>query len=259
MPKHGKKCRSRNIQSNKSLRFKEKIRRKSSVRTKFSKNYSNDDTVLIEKNTTVPDNRHWTNEMEAISHRTMCQANGYVWIYDNMVSSAKQWDNNLNIASGMLGSIIGTAGIISVETDTGTPLWARILQIIVGFLITLVSVLTATWRLGETQSNGILTQASYATLAKDIMWQLALPQYDRQDARKYVKIKLGEIEQLKVSAPIISIASRNAYNNKFKNNPIYDDSFDQFTTHHDVQFTTPRNVQFTTPRDVQVAVNETSI
>ena len=165
--------------------------------------------------------RHWTPEMEAIARRTMRQANGYAWMYENMATSAKHWGDGLNIASGVLGGIVGTAGIISVATESSTPLWARILQIILGFLVTLVSVLTATWRLSETQMNDVLTQVSYATLGKDLMWQLAQPRKDRQDAREYVRAKLGEVEQLKVSAPTISTRTRHAYNNKFKNNPIY--------------------------------------
>jgi hypothetical protein len=159
--------------------------------------------------------------MEAIARRTMRQANGYAWMYEHMAVSAKYWDDAINIASGVLGGIVGTAGIVSITTDSASPLWARILQIIVGFLVSILSVLTATWRLGETQMNDVLTQVSYATLTKDLMWQLAQPRKDRQDAREYIRAKLGEIEQLKVSAPIISLRVRHAYNSKFKNNPIY--------------------------------------
>jgi F0F1-type ATP synthase assembly protein I len=159
--------------------------------------------------------------MEAIARRTMRQANGYAWMYENMATSAKRWGDDLNIASGVLGGIVGTSGIVSIATDSSTPLWARIVQVVLGFLVTIVTVLTATWRLSETQRNDVFTQVSYATLAKSLMWQLAQPRKDRQDAREYVRAKLGEIEQLKISAPTIDTRTRHAYNSKFKNNPIF--------------------------------------
>jgi hypothetical protein len=159
--------------------------------------------------------------MEAIARRTMRQANGYAWMYENMAFSAKRWSDLLNIASGVLGGIVGTSGVVSIVTDSSAPLWARIVQVVLGFLVSVVAALTATWRLSETQMDDVLTQVSYATLAKDLMWQLAQPRKDRQDAREYVRTKLGEIEQLKVSAPTIDTRTRHAYNSKFKNNPIF--------------------------------------
>lgn len=36
-----------------------------------------------------------------------------------------------------------------------------------------------------------------------------------------MRAKLGEVEQLKISAPTIDTRTRHAYNSKFKNNPIF--------------------------------------
>ena len=160
--------------------------------------------------------------MEAVARRTMRQASGYAWMYEHMAASASRWEGILNIASGALGCVVGTAGLVSILSDTSTPLlWARILECVVGYMVSFISVLNSTWRLGDAQMNDILTQVSYATMSRDLMYQLALPRKDRQDAREYVKAKLGEIEQLKVSAPIIDGCARSAYNAKYKNNPIF--------------------------------------
>jgi hypothetical protein len=171
---------------------------------------------------TAEDHRHWSPEMEAVARRTMRQASGYAWMYEYMAASASRWEGRLNIASGALGCVVGTAGLVSILSDTSTPpLWARILECVVGYMVSFISVLNSTWRLGDAQMNDILTQVSYATMSRDLMYQLALPRKDRQDAREYVKAKLGEIEQLKVSAPIIDGGARSAYNAKYKNNPIF--------------------------------------
>lgn len=151
----------------------------------------------------------------------MRQASGYAWMYEHMAMSASRWRGALNIASGALGCVVGTAGVVTIMSDTSTPMWVRVLHVVVGYMVSLVSVLNVTWQLGDAQMNDILTQVNYATLSRDLMYQLALPRKDRQDAREYVKSKLGEIEQLKVSAPIITGASRSAYNTKYKNNPIF--------------------------------------
>ena len=162
-------------------------------------------------------NRYWYPEMENIALRIMQQANNYAWMYSYMAANAKYLGDLLNITSGILGGIVGTAGVVTLFLDTTTPLWARLIQIIIGFLVTIVSVLTSTWRLTEMQMNDNLTQVSYSILSKEIMWQLAQPRKDRHDAREYIKSKLGEIEQLKVSAPIIDKNARKAFLKKFKN------------------------------------------
>jgi uncharacterized membrane protein YeaQ/YmgE (transglycosylase-associated protein family) len=172
--------------------------------------------------------RHWTAEMEALARRTMRQAAGYAWMYEHMAANAKRWGDALNILSGVLGALIGTAGLVSIFTDTSTPLWSRIVAAILGFLISLVSALNATWKPSEAQTSSVQTQVGYATMQRDLMYQLAQPRQDRADAQEYMQRTLGNIEQLKVSAPIISTFVRAAYNRKFKNNPIYspEDSWD---------------------------------
>jgi len=142
-------------------------------------------------------------------------------MYERMATSAKRWSDGLNILAGLLGAVVGTTGVVAIAADTSSPLWQRIVSVVLGFLTSAVATLSSTWRLDETQMNDVLTQVSYASLGRDLMFQLAQSRRDRPDAQEYMKAKLGEIEQLRVSAPVIDAAVRGAYNRKFRNNPIY--------------------------------------
>ena len=47
----------------------------------------------------------------------MRQANGYAWMYERMAETAKRWGDALNIASGVLGGVVGTAGVVAIAAD----------------------------------------------------------------------------------------------------------------------------------------------
>jgi hypothetical protein len=160
--------------------------------------------------------------MEALARRTMRQASGYAWMYEHTASDTKRWSDAMSIISGTLGGVVGTAGVVDLLTSpSSTPTWSHVIQVVVGFLIGFIAVLNATWRLNDAYTGDILSQVSYAMISQDLMCQLTLPRRDRQDAREYLGRKTGEIEQLKLSAPPIGRGARRAYNEKFRNNPIY--------------------------------------
>lgn len=160
--------------------------------------------------------------MEAIARRAMRKADGYAYMYEHMASAAKTVDDWLRIVGGILGSVVGTAGMVSWFTVGGsTPTWAAILASVVGFMITILAVFSGVWQPRETQAAAVLNQVSYAAVSRDIMCQLAQPRRDRPDAREYVRAKLAEIERLKLSAPPVSSGARASYERKFRDNPIY--------------------------------------
>jgi hypothetical protein len=166
--------------------------------------------------------RHWTEEMEAIARRAMRTADGYAYMYEHMAAAAKTADDRLRIVGGILGSVVGTSGVVSWFTVGGSmPPWAAILASVVGFAITILAVFSGVWQLTVTQTVAVLNQVSYAAVSRDIMCQLAQPRRVRPDAREYVRAKLGEIERLKLSAPAVSSGARKSYERKFRDNPIY--------------------------------------
>lgn len=174
---------------------------------------------------------HWSSQLEAIARHAMRQASGYAWMYEHMATTAKRWGDTLNIISGALGGIVGTAGLVSVSTGDGI-VWTHVIELVCGYIVGLIAVLNGTWRLSESQNNNTLTQVSYATKAREIMYQLAISRSERQDAHEFITAILDDIEQLKVSAPIIDARARAAYTRKFKDNPIFtaEDQWDTIMT-----------------------------
>ena len=147
---------------------------------------------------------HWTTELEAIARDAEMRAGAFAWAYEQSARGAKRWGDVLNILSGGMGGIIGTSGLVSIFTADSSPHWSRVLEVVVGYLIGLIAIFGATWRLGEAQMNTTLAQVGYAAVARDIMYNLALPRCDRPAAGEYLQAKLLEIEQMRISAPLIS-------------------------------------------------------
>jgi hypothetical protein len=132
-------------------------------------------------------------------------------MYEFMAVSAERWGGVLNAASGIFGGVVGTAGVVSILAGDDPPFWSRVLQASVGLCVTCVSVLAGTWRLNEARAECVHAQVKFASLAKDIMCQLAQPRHDRRDAPRFIRERLDELEQLRLEAPLISAAARRAY------------------------------------------------
>jgi hypothetical protein len=161
--------------------------------------------------------------MEELAERGIRNATGFAWMHEASAAEAKLWGDSINIASGVLGGIVGTSGITSLASDGAAPEWVNIITAFTGFLLTVLSVFAATWRPGEVQMSSVLTQVSYKSLANDLKCELSIAREDRHDAREFVLGKLEEIEQVTVSAPVLSARIRAMHHAKFKHNPLYDD------------------------------------
>jgi hypothetical protein len=161
-------------------------------------------------------NKNWTREMDLLAYKTKKQAEGYAWIYRNMASSEKKWGDYINICSGFLGGVVGTSGIAGIIMNNDTPLWIRVLQVVLGFLVSLLSALSNTWRLNETQINDILTFVEYNKIATEITWQLAHPKKDRQEAHDFIRAKMKEMNDALGSSSVINERIKNKYIKNFK-------------------------------------------
>lgn len=161
-------------------------------------------------------NKNWTREMDLLAYKTKKQAEGYAWIYRNMASSEKKWSDYINICSGFLGGIVGTSGIAGIIMNNDTPLWIRVLQVVLGFLVSLLSVVSNTWRLNETQINDILTFVEYNKIATEITWQLAHPKKDRQEAHEFIRSKMKEMNDALGSSSMINERIKKKYIKNFK-------------------------------------------
>lgn len=159
----------------------------------------------------------WTPDLEAAARRTMNQASGYAWMYDQMVVRAKKWGGVLSSVAGVLGGLVGTEGLVSAfASDSGAPPWVGVATAVVGYLIVVALTLDKkTWRLDDVRAESLAAQVSFAQLSRGVMLQLALAPSDRQDAGEFVKGILNEIETMKLSSPTIDLRVRRAYASKF--------------------------------------------
>jgi hypothetical protein len=161
----------------------------------------------------------WTPELESVARCTMKQASGFTWMYERTVARAKRWGERITLASGVLAGVVGTEGLVMAVAGGGQR--AAIATAVIGYAITILTLLSGTWRLDEVRAAGLVAQVDFAHLARAIQFQLALHPDERQDAREFVRGVLGEIETLKLSSPPIDAAVRADYIAKFKDNPIY--------------------------------------
>ncbi len=161
----------------------------------------------------------WTPELESIARQVMRRANGYAWMYGRMVSTTKRNGNLLKIAKGMLGAVIGTAGLVSLAVSSEMPLWVQVVGTLVGYAIAIISVLAATWRLDENQANALVAQSSYASLGQSVFYQLALRPRDRHGAAYYVQDVLADIATMRLSCPVIDAGVQRAYKAQFGRDP----------------------------------------
>jgi len=170
----------------------------------------------------------WSAEMEAAMRRAIRQADGYAWMYEQMVAGAKWWGNKLTISTKLLGGVLGTQGLIgalmaafSSGCGSGVPIWVPILSAALGFVVLGLGVLDDTWSVDVVHAQGIVAQVNFATLARSIHFQLALPCAAREDARVFVPSALRELEGLKLTSPTIWGGVKARYVRRYPGNPIY--------------------------------------
>jgi len=167
------------------------------------------------------DNRGWTPEMEALARREVQRAAGYAFMYEYMADSSSKCAKWLSLTTGIIGTVVGTSGFASIFVEVETPLWIRVVTALLGFIISIIAVIDNVFKVSGSQDTLVQNQVSYATLSKDILCQLAQPTTERADAGEYMKAKTGDIERIRLTAPMISARARAAYERKFQNNPIY--------------------------------------
>lgn len=167
----------------------------------------------------IEDDRHWSPEMESIARGEILKADMHVFIFGFMARSATKWDNALTVVSGLIGAIAGAGGISSFVT-TKEAEWITPVLALLGFIVTVISIISNAWKLKELSANSIQHQVSFAALSRDIMCQLAIPKNERPEAMEYIKSKAGELERLQLSAPQPSAAAEKAYAKKMLNVPV---------------------------------------
>ena len=150
----------------------------------------------------------WTPEMETLARRSMKKATRLAWQFEAIAEAARQLNNKLSIVSGILGALVGTGGLVGAATPAangyiglGMASWPTAISILIGYAISIISVLATNWRLGEIQSKGITAKVGLLNTAREIRWQLAQPAADRADAYEFVYARDAEISHIMAAAP----------------------------------------------------------
>jgi len=188
----------------------------------------------------------WSPELELIARHIRNQSNGYLWIYERIVSKAQRCENVLSILTGIFSAILGAGGLIATfEYDYG---WIGITTAVIGFINSVLSVLNATWNFGVIKTEGIISQTDFSNLSHDITLQLALDPKDRIDGKEFITKIMKDIDDIILNAPTIDNDVKAQYIQRFKNNPIYNPE-GQSRPHHNI----PRqNIEIQTPNNQEL-------
>lgn len=163
----------------------------------------------------LPGANSWTEEVEQIARRVVREARAAAWSHGRAAARAKARENALNITIGALGGFVGTAGLVSIWGG-GSPGWLRAVEAVVGFLVCIATVVLGTLRFGEAARGGVVAQAGFSALAHGLVFQLAQPREARADARIFMQARLGEFEELRAAAPLLSPGALRAQENRLR-------------------------------------------
>ena len=166
---------------------------------------------------------YWTRENEKIANRIRRQTYGLALMYEWMGSSSKHWDDVFTFIVGVCGLILGTTGIVSVYDDSSTPRWIGILDVSLGFLVGIITILSSIWQLGEMRLQCARAHADYSSLNRDVAFQISQPKFQRQEAGEYLKRKTADLDKLSITSPSIPLHIQNYYRIKFVNSSLFDD------------------------------------
>ena len=105
-------------------------------------------------------------------------------------AAEKYWVDALNILSGILGGLISTIGILgsAISGDSNEqPLWSKIIQIILGFGVIIISTLAANWQPSNMYSEYRQVCDILSFIRGGMIEMCAMDECDRPNAVDYIK------------------------------------------------------------------------
>jgi hypothetical protein len=172
------------------------------------------------RKSTVPFANNWDHANEKMIRHLEEQCNGYKYMYTLMRKRYKQYAEISTISSGILGAIIATIGLVSTgnkEAATGIG----IASIVLGFFVSVISILKSIYKSEEVQATSITASAEYAKLSNSIVKQLLLPAYKRDDCVEFIQHINDELNSCSSKFPVIDSAIENEYKKRFKTDHIF--------------------------------------
>ena len=148
----------------------------------------------------------WSPKMVEMARRAEKKAARLAWQYELIARTARRTAERLSLASGILGGLVGTGGLVGAASPgtnalVGTTSWTTLASIVIGYIIGVISVVNSNWRLGELQMKGVTAQLGLQAVGREIRWQLAQPAADRADAYEFIHAREAEIAALEAAGP----------------------------------------------------------
>ena len=164
-------------------------------------------------------NNGWDIFIERLCLDILTNCNGYVWMYERMIRKYKKWTERMNIISGLLGAVVATIGIVTINSTITK--YINVTNAIIGFLISCISVCTTVWKLNENLTNSTNAFIAFKNLASDIKCQLAMPSEKRENSKCFVELISADFETIQINLPLIDETIKAQYMLNFPNNTIY--------------------------------------
>ena len=163
---------------------------------------------------------NWDQSNERLVRRLEEQCNGYKYMYGLMRKRYKKYSEFSTIASGILGAIIATIGLVS--TNNKEAMFSiGIVNIVLGFFVSVISILKSIYKSEEIQAVSITACTEYAKLSNKIIKQLLLPIYKRDDCIEFIQHINNELNNCASKFPLIDSAIEAEYKRRFKRNSRY--------------------------------------
>jgi hypothetical protein len=166
----------------------------------------------------------WDIFIERLCLDILTNCNGYVWMYERMIRKYKKWTERMNILSGLLGAVVATIGIITINSTITK--YINVTNAIIGFLISCISVCTTVWKLNENLTNSANAFIAFKNLASTIKCQLAMPSEKRENSKRFVEIISADFATIQINLPLIDETIKAQYLLNFPNSTIYTPSND---------------------------------
>lgn len=143
----------------------------------------------------------WTNDIEREVRSYRHDTARYAWIYEKMSKKYQSIISNLTLFISILTALIGVEGIFGLQKIT--PLWVRIISIIVSFITATVILSRNAFKFDQIQIKSAIAHVNFSILNRIISFQLINKTEKRRNGREFLRDIMEQMERYKQTAPVI--------------------------------------------------------
>jgi len=182
-------------------------------------------TITI-PNTLIDNNAQniWNRENEITFKNIADIAKEYSYIHEKMAQQGSLRGTVVNVILSIFGALTGTGGIVDLIAceDYNNYRPFRIVEVVLGFCITIVSIIASIFRFSESQKDNVIAQASYNSIIHEIKYILTVPLRERRPPQEHLQYILNEMEHIKLLAPAIDERIKTKYESRVDSRSLRD-------------------------------------